>query len=301
MRLILNLAVACLIFVAIGCTKDDKQITEIEAETNATENGINKISIENGILTFNDENSFHEAINLLNTLSSEKRIQWESQIGFKSMQTLCETLSDELALVESEDDYFKIRATYQNLVFFGEPGGNDQAFYIPLEKMMYMPIVDVNGNVKIGEELKNFKSDAIMKRLKGFENPLKAAGDDFDHCKKFKTRNVQILCLLEDAGFNKVHLYISTQNHNFFGWNNNVTKRIIEFIGPITDFGYGETGFTLPYTYSNGLTTNVFTTNSDKYTNIYFQRNNSYTYAFKIWGNGFSYSEACQLNLPRIY
>jgi hypothetical protein len=286
MKLFSQLFALSLLISLYSCSKEtDIVADEPVVPTNQTLQTMPQV--EDGMLTFSNMESFQKAMVALGSMGMEERTEWEKNNGFESMQTLCETLSEQLLNVETIEEYWQIRSRYDNNVFFNEPGGDNQAFDIPLEKMGYLPIVNVDGNVKIAGEVSCLKVKS--------KSLLKSKGDDLDHCKKFRSKDVQILCLLEEWWTpSDVQLYISTQKHHWYsGWINNASARTFVFWGPTTRF-------TLDITIGAGVTKangESFTTRSELYTKIQFVRDFSSTYKFEVFGNGFKYGEGCTLQL----
>lgn len=195
MRFLLTFAAISLLFIAVACNKDET--TTAENPTNqAQSTPLDEVKVVDGMLAFENDSALEQGIMALSSLRPEERIKWEKEKGFESMKTLCETISLEFDSLKTLDEYYSLRATYGSLVIFGELEGDNQAFYVPLEKMYYLPVANIYGKVMIAGKVINYKSDAVMKRMIDTQSPLKAAGDDLDHCKK--TGSVyQILCLVE--------------------------------------------------------------------------------------------------------
>jgi hypothetical protein len=294
MKLFSQLFALSLLISLYSCSKETDITTEAPAvPTNQTVHTMPQV--EDGMLTFSNMESFQKAMVALGSMGMDERTKWEKKNGFESMQTLCETLSYQLLNVETIEEYWQIRSRYENNVFFNEPGGDNQAFDIPLEKMGYLPIVNVDGNVKIAGEVICFKAQN--------RSLLKAAGDDLAHCKKWRSRDTQILCLVEETGFisnvmgKELKLYISTQKHRWLtGWVNTADTRYVK----------NESGFMISFSSIEGpLGGPIYYLNSgdalkiedQKYTNWYFMSgNNLGRFQLRVWGNGFNEANGCVLN-----
>lgn len=164
MRFFSKLSLMSLFLVALSWQKESDKNT-IDSSMSEIPESVAKIEIVDGMLSFPNDSMMYDGIIALSSMSSDVRAEWEVDNNFESMQTLCDRITSELEQVEDEEGFYEVRSVYDDFVFFWEPNTNDQAFYVPLDKMFYSQVVDINGDVKVGNEIRSYKSDSLMNRI----------------------------------------------------------------------------------------------------------------------------------------
>lgn len=301
MRFFSKMSLMSLFLVALSCQKESDKNT-IDSSMPEIPESVAKIEIVDGMLSFPNDSMMYDGIIALSSMSSDVRAEWEADNNFESMQTLCDRITSELEQVEDEEGFYDVRSVYDDFVFFGEPNTNDQAFYVPLDKMFYSQVVDINGNVKVGNEIRSYKSDSLMNRIKSMDCGLKSYGDDLDYCKKFRSKDRQLICLLEELEHrNFVHLYVSSQKHSWWrGWINNSSLKRVKNTGRNAVYFASSRNYGENY-YNDEVLPERYTGDDVEYLHKYFVREQGKAYSFLVFGNSFVESEACTLSLAPIW
>lgn len=308
MKNLLVLVCGVFVFLFSSCANDplDQEFDGGQSDEPVMEE--ERYKIEDGMFVFESEKDFYRAIYEIGALSEDARLELESSLGFLSLQTLCEDLSERLEAVESEEDYIQVKGQYEKFVIWGDNSIEGQAYFIPLDDMKYFPVVNSNCQVMINGEVKSFYSDGL-KRAWYEGDKLKSS--TISSCKKFRSKDVQLLANItrvNDEFFDCYLLYISTQKHRrLTGWNNVKRKKTIKntansaiFFGSFVIFT-PEMGLPQPILRNETLVyaDSLHVTKDEKYTRYHIPRDsygNLPSVSLAIWGNGFNESQACHLN-----
>lgn len=290
-----------------SCSNEPLVLDSVVSQDADASDGLSYV-VEDGMLVFESEEDFSRALYEIGALTAEDRMNLESSLGFLSLQTVCEDLSDLLETVETEEEYVQVKGNYEKFVIWGDNSVEGQAFFIPLDDMKYFSVVNSNCQVMINGEVKSFFSDGLKRAWYEGDN-LK--NSTISSCKKFRSKDVQLIANIQRVSnefFDCYLLYISTQKHRrLTGWNNVKRKKTIKntanrsiFFGSFVMF-YPEYGLPQPILRNETLVyaDSLHVTKDEQYTQYHIPRDwngDLPSVSLDIWGNGFNESDACHVS-----
>lgn len=145
-RIILLLFVGGLLF---GCSKDADNGVAIEDESTQSAEIDIKVTVKDGILSFENAEDLFEVLSILDTLSPEHRKNWEDNVGFKSIRSLYDEVTDRFY---NGEDW--ISANEEGLITLV---GNDPV--ITDYTIAMAPILNREGVVMVGGALGTHRRD----------------------------------------------------------------------------------------------------------------------------------------------
>lgn len=180
---------AIILLVIISCEQDSSNLTEVN-QTTIDENVLTHVQVKDGILHFDDAKYVSLVASEIQKMSYDEKLNWEQQVGFKSMFSC---IDDAMALLEncsSVEDYNDILDSYNDILRLN---GEDIEQVVPLD--FYTSIINRDGvcyvgsavykitsNQKIivwsGDETKLDISNSTLKSASVENNGMKIISDD---------------------------------------------------------------------------------------------------------------------------
>lgn len=119
---------------------------------------------DESILKFENQVEFDLMVAQLNEMDRQEFKQWIKQKEFNSLLVEFENAMKETSKIKTVDDYAKVKSKYGNILYFPEVNG-DCGPYIPVSNERLSALLDKNGNVIIGGEIKNYKDITTHEQL----------------------------------------------------------------------------------------------------------------------------------------
>ena len=108
------------------------------------------------ILQFKDQATFDRIVGELNQKPSEEVEEWEKGLGFTSLYAIYDQAMEDAAdLEDSEEAYKAYKAKYSKYLYFPDYK-DDGGAYLPVSKEELTNVLNKNGKVLIGDNMKDY-------------------------------------------------------------------------------------------------------------------------------------------------
>ena len=184
-------------------------------------------------LSFESEIAYNKALEDLEKLSREKRLDFTNSLGFISLQKLCDIADEELEMIDSisvgvEDFLERYNAyvkKYEGQLVRNPYDDTDMSLYIPDDSEMTTYLINSNRNVVIG---KNIRRAPII----DVDDSQYIVSSDYSNGHQTyqwqsiynKSKKTTVSITFETGG--NVMMKVGCQKHITLGWKRD-TKRII--------------------------------------------------------------------------
>lgn len=149
-----HLLVALIVPLACACSNDS--LDEVADQSNKPQ--VVSRSEEN-MLSFDSEASFQQAVGLLSDMDENEQKSWiSSHLGtITSLKDVYdEAMEDAADLDESREAYLAYKDKYENTLYFSSYK-DDCGAYLPVSNQTVAMMINTDGNIKIGNEVRNLK------------------------------------------------------------------------------------------------------------------------------------------------
>lgn len=154
------IATAIILITLFSCNKN--RIAESEES---------KIKVENGILVFDNYETFSATLKTLNGLNDIEKSKWEKEKGFVSFRTIFGEVNEKLQSVSAKEEFDRLVVKAKD-IFVVE---NDEL--IPCVNNFFSPIVNQEGIVRINKDYYRFFKDFETVVLNGSVEEVKNASE----------------------------------------------------------------------------------------------------------------------------
>ena len=120
---------------------------------------------ENGYLVFRGIEEVDSVIQLFSTMSTAEKLSWEKSYDWVSARGEFDKIFDEYEKLNSREEFSLFKNKYFETLSFNERDENDCSIDYPFATNYFLPVINKEGLVKIGESLiKYTKTDHIVIR-----------------------------------------------------------------------------------------------------------------------------------------
>jgi hypothetical protein len=112
---------------------------------------------------FKDNSEFFQTMLSVSTMTTQQRKQWEKEIGFTSLRSVYDQFNqelDEMEAARNADGFFAVKKKYSQVAIWDQ----DNSYDLNCSGIIESAVVNVDGLVKVGDELLSFSRDAIKAR-----------------------------------------------------------------------------------------------------------------------------------------
>lgn len=165
-KIIVLAMVAMALTIFYGCQKDElvSQLADEQPQAVVKPD----VSVENGYLVFKDFDTYARISDKLDLMSKSEFENWEKGIGFLSANSLLNEVYSKLEIEESEENYQKIKAEYEEKLIFTP----DKDILLPFYATAWQRVLNPEGEIKIGQTLYKFFKDREVMIMDGTKTDL---------------------------------------------------------------------------------------------------------------------------------
>jgi hypothetical protein len=204
-----HLLVALLVPFACACSNDS--LNEVVDQSNQPQ--VVSRSAEN-MLSFESEASFRQTVNLLSSMDENEQKSWiSSHLGIiTSLKDIYDmAMEDAASLDESREAYLAYKSKYENILYFSSYK-DDCGAYLPVNNRVVALLTNINGDVKIGNEVRNLKDISNYTQLQEAGLAMYDAEEDRNYVESRSASDAPIVSVSkagEPIGNNKIYEYSS--------------------------------------------------------------------------------------------
>ena len=115
MKKIIFLAMAAVALIIFnGCQKENLNVDHLVDEVQLQFVVKPDVYVENGYLAFKNLQAVDSLVRLLNTMTTDERINWENQLNFKSAKTHYAPIFEESERISSIEDMIAFKEKYRD-------------------------------------------------------------------------------------------------------------------------------------------------------------------------------------------
>lgn len=136
-----------------GCQKDEFGVSQMANDEQPRVAVKPDVYVENGYLVFKGIEAVDSVINMLASMTEEKKEDWEAGIGFKSARAEFSKLYGEYEKLESKEEYLSFRSKFESKLKFEGENPEEWSVDYPFATRYFIPVLNEEGVLKIGKSI----------------------------------------------------------------------------------------------------------------------------------------------------